>query len=628
MQRDCLLLQIDPYRLPADAAAAIPYPALGADPTDANLTPAAAYVLSRIDGMSSIASLFKLVPLPPEEVIEALHFLARQELISFDAEFETRYLAGGGPAADGAGKTVPPQAPPRPSLPTPPPRASAPPPAAPPAAAEVRSSPSVAPAGAPGAAPAAGGRTVAPLAIDRSGDLGIRPPAKLFRDLKASRYVGTMLLRRRNVEKRIHFFAGEPVQIESTAPEEEIGTLMFKKGKLDEEGYASYQTIRRMGKSAIDALIELGAVMPGDAAKADRWRAQAVLFDALMWREGNYEIGQPGQFPEGVARYDLTLMNLMLKAWREAPFDDTRRKFLDAHRNWYVVPGRITDDVVSKMRLNPKEQRLLEALRDTARRIRDIFDISSLMFSETYRFIDGLLAMGLAEISEHNPTEAGPVDPKEIKQHLMTIEAGNLFERLGTHPVSIDADIDEAYRRIRPLYDPARYRNLKPQTREMLEKILAMLDEAYEQLRVQERRKEYRAARYDRDRLEYFSEIQYKKGEVYLLWRQDSKTALTIFESCHEMCPDNALYAVSYALASVRAFPGERKRQVEAGALVDQLLSRPAVQPKVIVMAAGVVRALGDIPRSEQLCRQAIKAAPESAEIAKMVEQVRSTEGM
>jgi len=367
-------------------------------------------------------------------------------------------------------------------------------------------------------------------------------------------------------------------------------------------------------------------VLPTDVAKADRWRAQAVLFDALMWRDGSYDIGAPGQFPEGAARYDLTLLNLMLKAWREAPFDDARRKFLDAHRNWYVVPGRISDDIVSKMRLNAKEQRLLEALKDTARRIRDIFEISSLMFSETYKFIDGMLAMGLAELSETNPTEAGPIDPKEIRSSRLAMETANFFDRLSTHPISTDTDIADAYQRVRPMYEPARYRHLKPENLEHLERILLLVDQAYEGLKEPERRKKYRASQYERQRLEYFADIQYKKGEIYLLWRSDAKTALPVFESCYEMCPDVPLFAVSYALAAVRAFPGDRKRQIDARVLLDRVAARADIAPKVMVMCAAIARALGDILRSEQLCNQALRAAPDSAEIAKMVDQVRAPE--
>jgi hypothetical protein len=73
------------------------------------------------------------------------------------------------------------------------------------------------------------------------------------------------------------------------------------------------------------------------------------------------------------------------------------------------------------------------------------------------------------------------------------------------------------------------------------------------------------------------------------------------------MCPDIPLYAASYALSAIRAFPGDRKRWNEAKAILDRVLARAGLQPKVLVIAAAAVRALGDVGGSEQLCRQALK---------------------
>ena len=62
------------------------------------------------------------------------------------------------------------------------------------------------------------------------------------------------------------------------------------------------------------------------------------------------------------------------------------------------------------MKLNPKEGGSLRHPGQT-RRIRDIFELTSLFINETYRFIDGLLAMGLAELSEE-PDRDRPSSPR------------------------------------------------------------------------------------------------------------------------------------------------------------------------------------------------------------------------
>ena len=89
------------------------------------------------------------------------------------------------------------------------------------------------------------------------------------------------------------------------------------------------------------------------------------------------------------------------------------------------------------------------------------------------------------------------------------------------------------------------------------------------------------------------------------------------------MCPDIPLYAVSYALSSIRSHGADRAKMKEARTVLDGALARGSMQPKVLAIGAAAVRLLGDVGRSEQLCRDALKASGNSPEIVRMVEQVR-----
>ena len=623
------LLEIDLESPPPDVREEIPCPMLGADPAEKELTSRVAYVLTRIDGLTSLGDLLQTIPLPPRVLIEALLMLYAEGLVGFSPEFAARYLKPRppvvrttpqqvravtspmpvvavqvtvAPGAGGAG-TGEPRGVQRPATFTIAPPGSEPPP----------KSPEKAKAAVP----------TETLTSERSGAIDARPLARLARHLAAARYTGVLALRRGRVTKKIVFAGGEAVQALSDAPEEDLGELMHKRGKMDEKAFIDYRSRRKKGQEAAAVLLEMGAVSSVDMPRADRWRAQAVLFDALLWRDGTYEIGEPGTVPADPSRYELGLANLVLKAWREAPFDEARKKFFDQHRNWYLIPAQMTDDAIAKMRLNPKEERLLQALREQARRIRDIFEITSLFITETYKFVDGLLGMGLAELSEKNPTETGPLETKELRAHFETMEAGNFFDRLSAHPISTDEDIEEARKRMLARYEPQRYSNLRPETRETLVKMVQMVEEAYEHLKDGRRRKEYRNKQYDRSRLEYFADIQFRKGEIFLFWRDDPKTAFAIFESSYEMCPDMSLYAASYALSAVRAFPADRKLWLEAKQILERVLSRPGLPPKVVVIAAAAARAMGDVGRSEQLCQTALKASGNAPDIVQLVEQVR-----
>lgn len=623
MTARCPMLEIDPGRPPADWAAETPCPMLGVDPVDKNLPPRVRLVLSRVDGMTPLGDLLAEALVPPAELLGALERLHAEGLIGFSPEFEAKYLR---PAGGEAGPPAPPAPAVAPPVAVASVRISRSTPAGPSAPAAVRPAAFSVPPPAPPPALSDAGKGPPPteeLTGERRGDLAVRPLARLARHLQAARYTGVVTLSRGKVTKRILFALGAPVNAESDAQAEEIGFLMHARGKMDDKAFAAYRRLRQEGREPMAAVLELGAVAAGDAARADRWRAQAVLYDALLWRDGAYEIGEPNRFPAEAPRYDLGLPQLTLKAWREAPFDDARRRFFDEHRNWYLVPSAIPDEALAAMRLNPKEERLLQSIRERARRVRDVMEITPMFTAETYRFMDGLLAMGFAELSEKNPTEAGPVDIKEIRGLFEAMKAGNFFERLSAHPVSTDQDIEEARQRMLARFDPRYYSNLLPATRAMLEQMKAMIEEAYEHLKDANRRKEYRKAHYDRGRLEYFAEIQFRKGEIFLFWREDPQAALSILESAYEMCPDVAMYAVSYALAVVRAFPSNRERRNEARMLVERTLSRGNPAPKVLTIAGAALRMLGDVARSDQLFATALKNSGNAPDIVQLIDLTR-----
>ncbi|MBI4917536.1 MAG: hypothetical protein HY825_16975 [Acidobacteria bacterium] len=638
------LLDVDPKSPPQDFSIEIPLPMLGADPAEKDLTPRVAYLFSRIDGNTSLGELLDSLPMPPKALFESLLLLHAEGLVGFSEEFEGKYLKARPPVRT---SVAPGATPPGQSAISAGARATAAPEPVsftPPRSTPLRVTPAqvtvapdagraatftIAPSSSPSSPPASSAASAKPppmarpLSVERTGELAARPLARLARHLGEARYSGVVTLKRAKATKHVQFFGGDPTYADSDVPDEEVGILMHKRGKIDDRRLADYQAARKAGKTPMAALMELGAVTPADAPRADRWRAQAVLFDALLWREGTYELGEPGKIPADAPRYDLGLPTLVVKAWREAPFDDKRKKYFEEHRNWYLVPSAVTPETIARMKLNPKEERLFNAIQEQTRRIRDIFELTSLFINETYRFIDGLLAMGLAELSEKNPTEAGPVDAKDIPEQFQCIQMGNYFERLSAHPISTDQDIEDALARVTARYHPRYYSNLRPATKATLEKMMVLITEAYEHLKDAKRRKEYRNKTYDRPRLEYFSDIQFRKGEIFLFWRDDPKTAFAIFESSWEMCPDIPLYAVSYALAAIRAHPGDRKRAAEAKAVLDRALARQDLAAKVVVIGAAAVRALGDVGRSELLCRQALKVSGNAPEIVHLVEQVR-----
>ncbi len=278
-----------------------------------------------------------------------------------------------GAAPQVAAPATPPGAAPHPAAPGGPPRAVTRPPI-PGAAPQV-----VAPATAPGAVPqpaAPGGppraATQPPIpgaaasndAPPTSGQLETHSPVRLYGLLAAGNHTGLLTLTLADCAVSIHFRKGNPDFIDSSHPEDALGTSLLQAKLVTPEQLQQAEASKsRFGGELLAALFGLGLLQPASAFTQLAHRAQAILLKGLRAESGSFTF-ESKDLPPAKAMPLGNKWAVLTDLVRRIPSADLRRR-LQPVLNLPVMKsnGRVA---TGDLRLTPHEVRVL-ALIDGAR---------------------------------------------------------------------------------------------------------------------------------------------------------------------------------------------------------------------------------------------------------------------
>ncbi|WP_375770864.1 DnaJ domain-containing protein [Archangium gephyra] len=259
------------------------------------------------------------------------------------------------PAAPAPGGT-PASAAPRPAAPGAPaqPAPAAPPPAAAPAPAVAR--------------PSATFASVAPAAPEEppppSGKLETHSPVRLYSLIAAGNHTGLLTLTLADCAVSIHFRKGNPEFIDSTHPDDALGTWLLQAKLATAEQLQQAESARgRFGGELLAALFGLGLLQPASAFTQLAHRAQAILLKGLRAESGSFTF-EPKELPPAKAMPLGNKWAVLSDLVRRIPSTDLRRR-LQPVLNLPVMKanGRVA---TGDLRLTPHEVRVL-ALIDGVR---------------------------------------------------------------------------------------------------------------------------------------------------------------------------------------------------------------------------------------------------------------------
>jgi hypothetical protein len=331
--------------------------------------------------------------------------------------------------------------------------------------------------------------------------------AVLVARLSSQAFTGRLIMRRRNVEKTVHFDAGRPVFASSTSDTDRMGQLLAREGKITADQYhrcalLSVETGRRMG----EILVERGFLKRRELLPAVRRHVEDIIYSLFAWDGGDYKIIHG----DGAADERIRLS----KHPAAMVLEGVRRKFdLATLERLLGTPTTVVEladrdrmgGILSASDLSADERVALAAM-DGQNDLAQVARKSRIELANVYALAWGLLVLGLATARRRGQEEADTasqvvigetdlaIDRERVRARHALVADADYFALLGVRRDATTFEIKRAYEAAcrdfaADTFTPELRRELAGE----LDDIAEVIDEAYRILRDDSLRGEYLA---------------------------------------------------------------------------------------------------------------------------------------
>jgi hypothetical protein len=114
------------------------------------------------------------------------------------------------------------------------------------------------------------------------------------------RWTGALTLTHMGVGKSIQVQDGRLVFASSTSPDERLGELLLRRGKITLRQFADAGAAIKPGKRLGTVLVERGLLGPKQLIKAVMDHTQEIIYGAFLWTEGHYRMEEGAASSEAI----------------------------------------------------------------------------------------------------------------------------------------------------------------------------------------------------------------------------------------------------------------------------------------------------------------------------------------
>jgi hypothetical protein len=346
------------------------------------------------------------------------------------------------------------------------------------------------------------------------GDLRDEDVAFLIARLHREGFTGRVLLRRGEAEKSIYFEDGRLVFATSNLPQDRMGDLLFREGKITRDQHArSREIVAETGRRMGEILVEMGFLKRRELLPAVRRHVEDIVYSLFGWDAGTFVTSPGDSARDEKIRLATHPTALVLEGIRRKVSLERLRLALGGAQT-VVAPLKRDEipEVLADADLSPEERHAAD-LFDGRRSLGDIVGLSRLDETAVYQLAHGLVALSRARVVERTRegTDSGhrttgvsapvssitgaadaSIDRERVLAKHAHVREADYFTVLGVRRDSSGFEIMRAYDAARRDYaaesfSPEVQRELAGELRD----IAVVLDEAFRILRADEIRADY-----------------------------------------------------------------------------------------------------------------------------------------
>ncbi len=154
-----------------------------------------------------------------------------------------------------------------------------------------------------------------PPTAARAGTLATHDLADLVQELHQQRWTGRVELTRRGTQRRLQVQAGRLVFANSTDPDDRLGELLLRRGRLSLVQFRDASARVAPGRRLGTVLVEQGVLAPKELVRAVVEHAQEIIYAAFQWTDGQYSLVEGAAAAEDITLH-LSTPDLILEGLR------------------------------------------------------------------------------------------------------------------------------------------------------------------------------------------------------------------------------------------------------------------------------------------------------------------------
>jgi len=163
--------------------------------------------------------------------------------------------------------------------------------------------------------PVAGARRVLDATLKTEGSLVESDFPDLVQDLQKRRWTGVLTLTHMGIGKSVTVQDGRLVFASSSSPDDRLGELLLRKGKITLRQYVDAGKAIGPGKRLGAILVEHGVLPPKDLVKGVVDQTQEIIYSVFQWTEGRFRL-QEGQVPSESIMLNISTPDIILEGVR------------------------------------------------------------------------------------------------------------------------------------------------------------------------------------------------------------------------------------------------------------------------------------------------------------------------
>jgi hypothetical protein len=288
----------------------------------------------------------------------------------------------------------------------------------------------------------------------RTGDLADTDPALLLGRAFQEVWTGQLVVRGRGVEKAIHLESGRPVYATSTAPEDRLGEMLLRQGRIDANQRGRVARVAaESGRRTGAVLVDMALLKPGELLATLRTQHESVVLSLIPWQEGSYAFHPDAPLDARkvrLLRHPAALVHEALR--RGYPPATIQRRLGPAGTVLALGRGPETGDLLAELTLDPAERQVLpwfdgiRTLAEVARASGQTEEVVSAVAFVLSCF--GVMAPASAARGLGRRSFDQRVDRARILARFALVQDADYFQILGLDREAGTAEVVRAHRQL------------------------------------------------------------------------------------------------------------------------------------------------------------------------------------